>query len=122
VLEDLDGPVVEVRLVVLDSPLLAEGLNELVALGEIVAGHHWEEVVVDLVLEPSAKPVDEELGEPVSSDDVAGGGDLCDGARSEATSGTFVSYAGRRYNAMLSLRSSSDLTWSFQKSGRVSAS
>ena len=76
VLQNLDGAVEEVGLVVLDAPLLAEGLHELVALGEVVTGHHGEEVVVNLVLETSAEPVDEKLGEPVSSGDVAGGGDL----------------------------------------------
>ena len=66
VLQNLDGAVEEVGLVVLDAPLLAEGLDEFVALGEVVAGHHREEVMVDLVLEAAAEPVDEELGEAVS--------------------------------------------------------
>ena len=75
-LQNLDGALDEVGLVVLDAPLLAEGFDELVALGKVVAGHHGEEVVIDLVLESAAEPVDEELGEAVASGDVAGGGHL----------------------------------------------
>ena len=74
--QHLHRPINQVGLMVLHPPLLAEGLHELVALGEVVTGHHGEEVVVNLVLETAAEPVDEKLGEPVSSSDVAGGGDL----------------------------------------------
>ena len=75
-LQNLDGTNHEIGLVVLDAPLLAEALDELVTLGKVVTGHHGEQVVIDLILEAAAEPIDEELGEAMAADDVAGGGNL----------------------------------------------
>lgn len=57
-------------LVVVDTVLLAEGLHESVHLAEVVAGDLGEEVVIHLVLEPAAEPVDERRARhvPRSSD------------------------------------------------------
>mmetsp|Transcript_26907 Transcript_26907/g.48925 ORF Transcript_26907/g.48925 Transcript_26907/m.48925 type:complete len:127 (-) Transcript_26907:995-1375(-) len=43
---------------------------------EVVSWHHWEQVVVDLVLKTSTEPVNECLGNAMASCDIAGGGHL----------------------------------------------
>mmetsp|Transcript_30223 Transcript_30223/g.72545 ORF Transcript_30223/g.72545 Transcript_30223/m.72545 type:complete len:225 (+) Transcript_30223:49-723(+) len=75
-LQNLNGSVIHVSLVVLDVPFLAEGLNEFVSLSQVVARDAREQVVVNLVLKTSAEPVDKELGKSVSTGNVTGGGDL----------------------------------------------
>ena len=51
-------------------------LDKLVSFAEVVSGDHGEEVVLDLVLEAAAEPVDEGLGDAVPSSNVPGGGHL----------------------------------------------
>ena len=70
-LDDVHGAGQQVGFVVLDAVLRAEGHDKHVGFGQRVAGHHGEQVVVHLVLEPPAEPVHE----PVAGN-VAGGGDL----------------------------------------------
>jgi hypothetical protein len=76
VTQNFNGTIHQVRFVVLDSPFLAKGLDELVRPGQVVSGHGGEEMVVDLVLQTTAEPVDKGLGETVSTNHVARGGDL----------------------------------------------
>ena len=59
VLENLDGAVVHAGLVVADPVLLAERLHQGVHLPEVVPRDLGEEVVIDLVLQPTAEPVHE---------------------------------------------------------------
>lgn len=49
-LKDLHGTVKHSSGVILNSPFLAKGFNKRVALLDIIPGHHWEKVVIDLVL------------------------------------------------------------------------
>ena len=72
-LQNLDGALDEVGLVVLDAPLLAEGLDKLVALLQVVSWHHGEEMVIYLVLEAATKPIHEELRNAVATSDVPSG-------------------------------------------------
>ena len=61
--KDLEGTINEIGLVVGNAPLLAKGMDKLVSFAEVVSGDHGEEVVLDLVLEAAAEPVDEGLGD-----------------------------------------------------------
>lgn len=74
--KDLEGTINEIGLVVGNAPLLAKGMDKLVSFAEVVSGDHGEEVVLDLVLEAAAEPVDEGLGDAVPSSNVPGGGHL----------------------------------------------
>lgn len=64
--DDLADALPEARLVEVHAVLLAERLDERVHLGEIVARHEREEVVVDLVVEPAREPVHEEARRDVA--------------------------------------------------------
>ena len=70
-LDDVHGAGEQVGLVVLDAVLGAERHDKHVGLGQRVAGHHGEQVVVHLVFEATAEPVHE----PVAGN-VTGSGDL----------------------------------------------
>ena len=61
---------------VLDTPFLAEGSNELVGLGQVVSRQSGEQMVVNLVLKSTAEPVDKGLRETVSTNHISRGGDL----------------------------------------------
>eukprot|EP00128_Syssomonas_multiformis_P013765 Colp12_sorted_trinity150504_noHs@18555 len=69
--EDLHVSGEQVGLVVGHALLLAEGLHQGVHLGEVVSGEHGEQVVVHLVVQATAEPINESV-----AGDVAGGGDL----------------------------------------------
>jgi len=75
-LQNLNGSFVHVRLMVPNIPFLAERLDELVSLAQVVARNAREQVVVDLVLESTAEPVNKELRKSMSTGNVTGGGDL----------------------------------------------
>ena len=57
-------------------PFLAEGLDQIVGLLQVVSGDHREQVVVNLVLKSTTEPIDKELRKAVSTGNVTGGGDL----------------------------------------------
>jgi hypothetical protein len=75
-IQDLNGTIVHVGLVVLDVPLLAETFYKIMGLLEVVSGDTREQVVVNLVLKTSAEPVNKRLGHTMSSSNVSGSGDL----------------------------------------------
>jgi hypothetical protein len=75
-LQDLDGSIVHVSLVVLDVPFLAETLNKRVGLPQVVSGNMREQMVVHLVLKTTTEPVNEPLRNDMSPSDVVGGSHL----------------------------------------------
>ena len=58
VLQDLQGPLPHGGLVVRDPIILAELAHAAVALGQMMSRHGGEEMVLDLVVEAAAEPVD----------------------------------------------------------------
>lgn len=74
--QHLDGSIDQVGFVVLDVPFFAEGSHQIVGLFQVVSGQCREQVVIDLVLESTAEPIDKELGEAVSTNNVARCGHL----------------------------------------------
>ena len=76
VLENLKVTLHHISLMVGYVPLLAETIDKLVALWQIVTRNSGEQVVVYLVLKPSAKPVNKDLWNSMSSSNISCGSNL----------------------------------------------
>lgn len=76
VLQHFNGSVNEIGLVVLDTPFLAETFDKVVSLFQVVTRQGGEQVMIDLVLETTAEPIDKGLRESMSSRNVTSRGNL----------------------------------------------
>ena len=65
--QHLSGAFPHIRLVVRNIVLLAERLDELMHFPEVVSRDHGEEVMIYLVLQTTAEPVNENVGRYISS-------------------------------------------------------
>ena len=74
--KNLLGAIYQVSLVITNTPFLTEARNQSVCLGRVMTRHRWEEMVVYLVLKSFTEPVENELGDSISSSDITGGSNL----------------------------------------------
>lgn len=75
-LQDFYCTIHQIRFVILDLPFLAKGSDQFMSPFQVMSGQGGEQMMVDLVLEAAAEPIDKGLGDSVSSGNVARGGDL----------------------------------------------